>query len=75
MRNNAGNSGLEQLVGHFSMGGTYTVESPPAKPNQRKADSQASSRIRGVFVNLECVFFFFSGKTEENSQKSVQFAN
>ena len=40
-------------------------------PNQTKADSQAGSRIWGVFVNSVC----FSRKNKEDSQKSVQFAN
>ena len=35
------------------------------KPNQRKADSQAGSRILGVFVNSECFFW----RNKENSPK------
>ena len=42
----------------------------PGKPNQRKADSQAGSRIWGVFVNLACFL-----ENKETSQKSAQFAN
>ena len=34
----------------------------PGKPNQRKADSQAGSRIWGVFVNSECFFLENQGE-------------
>ena len=38
----------------ISSGNRLRVRSRPGKPNQRKADSQAGSRIWGVLVNSEC---------------------
>ena len=45
-------------------GGPILIRSRPSKPNQRKADSQAGSRIQGVFVNSER----FCWKNKETSQ-------
>ena len=40
------------------------VQGLPGKPNQRKADSQAGSRIWGVLVNPECLSWKNSGRAK-----------
>ena len=56
----------------FNIGCCNVIRSRPGKPNQRKADWQAGSRIWGVFVNSEC---FFLEKTRRIHKTPPKFAN